>query len=74
MKTSSADKNRIGLDRLATYDEVCYALALSAEVFSQECTSDGYDDEEPECADCFDSDSNELERLPRIKEKLDPSQ
>ncbi len=73
MKTSSPDKDCIGLDRLATYDEVCYALALSAEVFSQQGTSDGYDDEEAEFAGCFDVGSNELKRLPLSKKKLDPS-
>ena len=73
MKNSSPDKNRIGPDRLATFDEVCYALALSAEVFAQQGTSDGYDDEEREFAGCFDAGSDELERLPRIKQKPDPS-
>ena len=74
MKTSSPDRNCIGLDRLATYDEVCYALALSAEVFSQPGASDGFDDEESGFASCFDAGSNELERLPPIKVKLDSSQ
>jgi hypothetical protein len=73
MKSSSPDKNCIGLDRLATYDEVCYALVVSAKAFSQQGTSDGYDHEESEFAGCFDVGSNELERLPRIKEKPDPS-
>jgi hypothetical protein len=75
MKSSSPDRNSIGLDRLATYDEVCYALALSAEVFSQQAASDGYDDEDggPELAGRFGAGSNEPERLPLLKEKLDPS-
>jgi hypothetical protein len=73
MKTSSPEKDCIGLDRLATYDEVCYALALSAEVFSQKGASDGYDDEAPEFTGRFDVGSNE-QRLPPIKKKLDPTQ
>jgi hypothetical protein len=73
MKSSSPDRNSIGLDRLATYDEVCYAVACSAKVFSQPGASDGYDDEEPELAGCFGAGSNEPERSQPIKEKLDPS-
>jgi hypothetical protein len=74
MKSSSPDGNCIGLDRLATYDEVCYALAVSATAFSQQGTSDGYDAEESEFAGCLDAGSDEQERLPPIKKKLDPSQ
>jgi len=72
MKTCSPHKDCIGLDRLATYDEVCYALTLSAEVFPQQGSSDGYDDE-AESAGYFDAGYDEQERVPRIKEKPDPS-
>lgn len=57
MKTFSSDKGCIGLDRLATWDEVYYALASSAKAFSQPGTSEGSFDLESEFVHCFDGGS-----------------
>jgi len=72
MKTLSSDKSCIGLDRLATWDEICYALASSAKAFSQPGASDGFRDLESEFAHCSDVGSKKPARVPLTGEKLDP--
>lgn len=64
MKTFSSDKSCTGLDRLATWDEVCYALASSAKAFSQPGSSDGSHGLEPEFVHCFDVGSKKPARVP----------
>jgi hypothetical protein len=72
MKTFSSDKSCIGLDRLATWDEVCYALASSAKAFSQPGSSDGSCSLEPEFVHCLDVGSKKPARVPLTREKLNP--
>jgi hypothetical protein len=45
MKNFSVKDNWVGLDRLATWDEVCCAITLCSQVASElGCTSDDYRD------------------------------
>jgi hypothetical protein len=72
MKTFASDKMCIGLDRLATWDEVCCALACSAKTFSQPGSSDGSCGLEPEFVHCFDVGCKEPARVPLTRGKLTP--
>jgi hypothetical protein len=72
MKALSLDKSCMGLDRRATWDEVCYALASSAKAFSRPGASDASCDLESEFVHRFDVDSKKPARMPLSGEKLVP--
>jgi hypothetical protein len=73
MKNLNSDERGIGLDRIATWDEVRYAMALSSQAASQlGCTSGGDCDLESDFTGRFGVRPKKLARVPLISEKLDP--
>ncbi len=54
MKNFSVEDNWVGLDRLATWEEVSCAIAFWSQVASElGCASDGYRDLESDFTGCF---------------------
>jgi len=73
MKNFSVEDNWVGLDRLATWDEVRCAIEFCSQVASElGCTSDDYRDLESDFTGCFGVIPEKLGWLALISERLHP--
>jgi hypothetical protein len=73
MKNFGVKESCIGLDRLATWDEVRYAMELSSQsAWEPGCTLPGYDEVEFDAAGLIGGPPEKLAWLELLQERLDP--